>query len=232
MKLLVIEDNAKMAELLHRGLTENGHVVSVCSHGADGQRFAETGAFDAIVLDVGLPDRDGMRVCEELRQRGIATPVLMLTAMSGTANKVKGFSAGADDYLTKPFDFDELMARLKALHRRHNPAVSAVIKHADLQVDLARRTAKRGGRSLKLSRREFDLLVVLVRNPHRVLSREVIGSAVWNQTYDSRSNVVDVYVCALRRKVNQEGERTLIQTVVNSGYVLDNEPNDAESTQE
>ena len=221
MQLLVIEDNARIATLLQRGFAEQGHVVSICASGIEGERIAATGAWDVIVLDVGLPDRSGIHVCKNLRQSGVTTPILMLTVLATTGDKVRGFDAGADDYLTKPFEFEELTARLNALQRRGRSGDAAVLKYGDLEVDLASRTAARAGRRLALTRREFDLLTLFMRNPQRVLSRETIGTAVWDQNFDPRSNVVDVYVCTLRRKINEAATHALIRTIIGCGYALD-----------
>lgn len=221
MQLLVIEDNARIASLLQRGFAEHGHVVNICASGIEGERIAATGAWDVIVLDVGLPDRSGIHVCKNLRQSGVTTPILMLTVLASTGDKVRGLDAGADDYLTKPFEFEELSARLHALQRRGRVSEAAVLKYQDLEVDVARRVATRGGRRLALTRREFDLLTLFMRNPQRVLSRETIGTAVWDHNFDPRSNVVDVYVCTLRRKINEGASKGLIRTIIGCGYALD-----------
>lgn len=221
MKVLVIEDNSKIASLLQRGLSEAGHTAEVCNTGLEGQRLAQTGVFDAIVLDIGLPDRDGLKICRDLRHLGVSTPLLMLTVLSGVCDKVRGLDAGADDYLTKPFDIQELLARLKALKRRRHSSGDAVLKHADLVLDLAQRTVKRGRTSIQLTRREFDLLTLFMRNPRRVLSREIIGTGVWDHNFDQSSNVIDVFIHSLRRKINIGRSRPLIHSVQGVGYILE-----------
>jgi DNA-binding response OmpR family regulator len=231
MQLLVIEDNDRIASLLQRGFTEQGHAVSVCASGIEGERMAATGAWDVIVLDVGLPDRSGINVCRNLRQSGVTTPILMLTVLASTGDKVRGLDAGADDYLTKPFEFEELTARLHALQRRGRVGDAATLKYDDLEIDLSRRTVTRGGQRLTLTRREFDLLTLFMRNPQRVLSRDSIGTAVWDHNFDPRSNVVDVYVCTLRRKINEQAKKPLIRTIIGCGYALDDAPGGAERDQ-
>jgi DNA-binding response OmpR family regulator len=220
MKLLVIEDNLKIANLLQTSLAEDGHVISVCGNGLQGQRLAASGTYDAIVLDVSLPGRDGMRICRELRQQGVTTPMLMLTVHSGVNDKVRGLDSGADDYMTKPFDLDELRARVRALQRRRHVGEHSVLRCGNLTLNLAERTVCRGSEPIRLTKREFDLLALLMRNPARVHSRETIGTGVWDQNFDSESNVIDVFIHSLRRKINRKGSPTLIQTVPGVGYVL------------
>ncbi len=218
MRILVIEDNPKMAATIRRGLEEQKYAVDVCATGFEGEDEAGTGVYDAIVLDLMLPDRDGVDVCRNLRRRGVTTPVLMLTALSGTKDKVAGLDAGADDYLTKPFEFDELLARVRALLRRGEATEASTLEFHDLVLDLKKQKAIRAGVEVKLSSREFALLEVMMRNPERVLTRTSIVEKVWDMNYEPESNVVDVYVSALRKKIDRDFDEPLIHTVIGTGY--------------
>ncbi len=218
MRILVIEDNPKMAEGIRKGLVEHGHVVTVCHTGFEGEEEAATGTFDAIVLDRMLPDRDGIEVCRNLRARRSATPILMLTALSGSSETVSGLDAGADDYLTKPFDFDVFVARVRALLRRGQASEARVLTHEDLELDLDTRGAQRAGHKIRLSGKEFALLEYMMRNPNRVLTRQAIAEKVWDINYEPSSNVIDVVISALRRKADRDFEPPLIHTVVGAGY--------------
>ncbi len=218
MRILVIEDNPKMAAGIERGLRENGYAVDVSHTGFEGEDLAAGGQYDAIVLDLMLPDRDGVEVCRNLRRRSVDVKVLMLTALSSTEDKVSGLDAGADDYLTKPFEFEELLARLRALLRRGEASEGRVIKCDDLELDLYTRVATRGETSEELSNKEYALLEYLMRNQNRVLSRAQIGEKVWDMNFDPGSNVIDVYISALRKKIDRGFERELIHTVKGAGY--------------
>ena len=220
MRLLVVEDNPKMARIIRQGLIENGYAVDVAHTGHDGEQMAATEPYDAIILDVMLPEQDGMQACANLRRRRVTTPILMLTALSTTEDKVKGLDAGADDYLTKPFEFDELLARVRALLRRGQAQGASNLKFADLEIDLLTRKVTRAERKIKLTAKEFALLEYFLRNPNRVLSRTSIGEHVWDMNFDSDSNVIDVYVSMLRRKMDKGFEQRLIHTVIGTGYVL------------
>jgi heavy metal response regulator len=226
MRLLVIEDNPKIAGFIRQGLTEQGHAVDVAERGHDGEEMAASEPYDAIILDIMLPDQDGVQVCRNLRRRGLKTPILMLTSLSTTADKVTGLDAGADDYLTKPFEFVELSARLRALMRRGEAQESSVLRFEDIELDLVGRKVKRAGEKIKLTSKEFALLEYLMRNPNRVLSRTQIGEHVWDMNFDSDSNVIDVYVSMLRRKIDKDFEKKLIHTVIGSGYVLTADPSE------
>jgi len=220
MRLLVIEDNPKVAGMIEQGLTEQGYQVDVVYRGFEGEAKAAAGDYEAIVLDLMLPDRDGVDVCRNLRRRGTKTPILMLTALSETADKVAGLDAGADDYLTKPFEFDELLARVRALLRRGKATEGTVLEYQDIKMDLAQRIVTRAGEAVSLTPKEFSLLEYLVRNPNRVLGRSAIAEQVWDVDIGSDSNVIDVYISTLRRKVDKPFEKKLIHTVVGTGYVL------------
>jgi len=218
MRILVIEDNPKMAAGIQRGLRENGYAADVCHSGFEGEDLAAGSEYDAVILDLMLPDRDGVEVCRNLRRRSKNVPVLMLTALSGTEDKVNGLDAGADDYLTKPFEFDELLARLRALLRRGEATEGRTLRCEDLELDLYTRRATRADAIVELSNKEFALLEYLMRNPNRVLSRAQIGEKVWDMNFEPGSNVIDVYVSSLRKKVDRGFERELIHTVKGAGY--------------
>jgi DNA-binding response OmpR family regulator len=224
MRVLVAEDDKRIARFIVKGLREEGYVVDHAGDGNAALDFALTDGgslFDLIILDVMMPERDGFAVCRELRTRGVRAPVLMLTAMDALDDRVSGLDSGADDYLVKPFAFPELLARLRALSRRSPAAVlSNALQVADLSLDLTTRVAKRGGREIELSTREFTLLEYMMRNAGRPLGRTQILQAVWSFDYDGASNVVDVYMGYLRRKVDANGEPALIHTVRGVGYML------------
>ncbi len=220
MSILIIEDSPKMGLAMKKGLTEFGFAVTLCDSGREGEELAAGETFDVIVLDVMLTDHDGMDLCRNLRRREVKTPILMLTALSGTDDKVAGLDAGADDYLTKPFEFEELVARVRALMRRAAPSDSVQLQYADLEMDLARRTVCRGGQEIDLTTKEFAFLEYMMRHPERVLSRAVIGENVWDMNFDPFSNVIDVYISNLRRKIDKPFDSPLIQTKVGAGYML------------
>jgi DNA-binding response OmpR family regulator len=218
MRVLVIEDNPKMATAVQRGLREHGYAADVAASGFEGEELAASGVYDLLLLDLMLPDRDGVEVCRNLRRRGIRTKVIMLTALGGTKDKVQGLDVGADDYLTKPFEFEELLARMRALLRRGDASEARFLKCDDLELDLYTRVAKRAANTVELSNKEFALLEYMMRNPNRVLSRTQIGEKVWGMNFEPTSNVVDVYVSSLRKKLDRGYPRELIHTVKGAGY--------------
>jgi DNA-binding response OmpR family regulator len=218
MRILVVEDNPKMASAIRTGLRELGYSVDSSESGFEAEEKGLTEQYDLIVLDRMLPDRDGVEVCRNLRQGGVSAPVLMLTALSGTNDKVTGLDAGADDYLTKPFEFEELLARVRALLRRGQASEATRLSVAGLDLDLRKRTAHRAGNRIPLSTREFALLEFLMRNPDRVLERTAIAQKVWDMNYEPTSNVIDVYISTLRKKIDKGYDRPLIHTVVGAGY--------------
>lgn len=220
MKILVIEDEAKTVGYLQRGLTEQGYAVDVAYNGIDGQHLALTGDYDAIVLDIMLPGRDGIQVLQALR-REKSTPVIMLTARGEVDDRIHGLQSGADDYLVKPFSFLELLARLQALGRRGRPQESAQIRIADLHIDLLARRASRGLRRLDLTAKEFSLLAALARHRGQVLSKTVIVEMVWDVNFDSNTNVVEVAIKRLRDKLDELGEPKLLHTIRGMGYLLE-----------
>lgn len=218
MRALVIEDHAKMGQAIQSGMRSHGFEVDLAASGADGEDAAAASEYDLIVLDLMLPDRDGVEVCRNLRRRGVKSRVLMLTALGAMHDKVQGLDAGADDYLTKPFEFDELLARARALMRRGDASESRVLRHEDLELDLYTRAARRGGAVVELSNREFSLLELMMRNPNRVLTRTMIGERVWDMDIDPTTNVIDVYVSSLRKKLDRGHARELVHTVRGAGY--------------
>ena len=220
MRVLVVEDEPKLAGLLRRGLAEEGHAPDVASAGDEALGLAAAVEYDAIVLDVMLPGADGFEVCRRLRERGIWVPVLMLTARTAVSDRVAGLDAGADDYLTKPFSFAELLARLRALVRRGPVERPATLEVGDLRLDPATHRVWRGGAEIPLSAKEFALLETFMRRPGEVLSRQLLLEHAWDHAYEQRSNVVDVYVRYLREKVDRPFGRASLETVRGVGYRL------------
>ena len=220
MRVLIVEDDLKMAGLIRRGLTEEGLAADVANDGDDALWMAAAADYDAIVLDVMLPGRDGFDVCRNLRRNGQWAPVLMLTARDAVDDRVTGLDAGADDYLTKPFSFSELLARLRALARRPALERPTVLEVGDLRLDPATRQVWRGETEVELSTKEFALLETFMRRPGEVLSRYQLLEHCWDYAYENRSNVVDVYVRYLREKVDRPFSRSSIETVRGVGYRL------------
>jgi DNA-binding response OmpR family regulator len=218
MRVLIVEDDAKLAGLLRDGLRAQRVDPALAATWAEGLERAGLASFDVIVLDVRLPGGDGFTLCAELRRRGITTPVLMLTALDAVDDRVRGLEVGADDYLTKPFAFRELVARLKALARRRPALAPTVFRAADLEVDLSARRVRRGGRELSLSAKEFALLELFVSHPGKVLDRATITAHVWDDNHDPFANLLEVLVRRLRRKVDDGFEPKLITTLRGAGY--------------
>jgi DNA-binding response OmpR family regulator len=223
MRILVVEDEAKVASFIRRALEEESYAVDVCADGAQGLAMARGGGYDLVVLDVMLPGLSGVEVLTSLRQGKIATPVLILTAQTQVEHRVRGLDAGADDYLTKPFAIEELLARARALLRRGSGAAAGVLEVDDLVLNPATREVTRGGQRIELTAKEYALLDYLMRNAGRVLTRPMIAEHVWNQDFDTYTNVIDVYVTYLRAKIDRGHARRLIHTVRGSGYVLKTE---------
>lgn len=220
MRILVVEDDAKVASFLTRALQEEGHAVDSAGDGESGASLAHLNDYDLILLDVQLPKRDGFQVAAELRRNNVPTPILMLTSRDTTQDVVRGLNAGADDYLTKPFALEELLARVSALSRRQLGPTSGILRYQDLEMDRLRRLVKRASRTLDLAPREFRLLEYFLLNPERAIGRSTLLEKVWDMSFDPETNVVDAHISNLRRKLEEGGHARLIQTVRGAGYAL------------
>lgn len=219
MRLLVVEDDVRLCDVLRRGLSEQGHVVDVAHDGEEGETWAESSLYDAVILDVNLPKRDGLSVVRSLREREVRTPVLMLTSRDTPEDVIAGLDAGADDYLRKPFIFGELEARLRTIVRRRSPdTLDAQLRVADVVFDLKSRRVRRGGRDVDLTAREAAFLEYFMRNADRLISRSMIEDALFERESETTSNVVEVYVSRLRAKLTKSREAQLLHTVRGAGY--------------
>jgi DNA-binding response OmpR family regulator len=223
-RVLVIEDERKILRGLERGLEADGYEVTAAATGEEGYRLATTQPFDCLVLDLLLPGRDGLQILADLRRTGNRVPVLILTARDAVEDRVVGLDAGADDYLVKPFAFAELLARLRVLLRRERAERQTVLQADDLEVDLLERRACRGGTEVPLTQREFEVLAYLVRHKNAIVTRDMLGREVWREPDHALTNVIDVYINQLRRKVERPGQRPLIHTLRGLGYSLRDEP--------
>ncbi len=226
MRILVVEDDQSLHRIIQRRLKEEGYAVDGCYDGEDALMYMTSGVYDCIILDWMLPKKDGVIVLREFRSQGGETPVLMLTAKDAISDRVSGLDAGADDYLTKPFAFDELLARVRALMRRNTSAKENTLQLADLVMDLPKHTVRRGEKEISLTSREYALLEYFLRNQGQVLTRSQIADHVWNYDFDYDSNVVDVYIRYLRNKIDRGFDVPLIHTVRGCGYVLKQENED------
>ena len=224
MNVLVVEDDRRISKLLERGLSEDGHRVFLSSNGNEAYDIALTGRFELIVLDVLLPGLDGFSVLRQLRQSGCGTPVLMLTARDAMADMVYGLDAGADDYLTKPFLLDVLLARVRALGRRGQTVQSTILQIGNLILDRSRKEASRGGRAIILTKKEYMLLELLIRRANQVVSRSELIEAAWGFQADVRDNTLDFYIHSLRNKINGENELPMLRTLRGLGYQLTASP--------
>ncbi|MFQ5354124.1 MAG: response regulator [Thermodesulfobacteriota bacterium] len=222
MRILVVEDEKKVASFIKRGLEQESYAVDIVHDGIEGEHYATVNDYDAIILDIMLPKKNGLDVLQSIKEAGVETPVILLTARDSVDDRVKGLNLGADDYLTKPFAFEELTARLNVMMRRGGSGVP-VLKFSDLSLDPATRRARRGEKEVELTVKEYALLEYLLRNPNRVLTRTLIAEHVWDQCFDSETNVVDVYINHLRGKVDSDAKKRLIHTVRGVGYVLKDE---------
>ena len=221
MRVLVVEDDAKAARFLRQGLEEEGHAVDVAVDGVEGVQLGAVNPYDVIVLDIQLPRKNGLQVAAELRRDGTTTPILMLTGRDASADIIRGLDAGADDYLTKPFDFDELLARVRALGRRQaTGGPHGILRLGDLELDRVRRTVRRGSRRIELAPREFRLLEYFVLHAEQVLTRTSLLVKVWDMMFDPGTNVVDAHISNLRKKLEESGEPRLIHTVRGVGYLM------------
>ena len=218
MRVLVVEDERRIADFISKGLSEQGYGVDIAYDGEEALHWADVAEFDVIVLDVMLPIRDGIEVCRTLRERGSRTPILILTARDAIEDRVRGLDSGADDYLVKPFAFAELTARIRALTRREPAAKGTVLRAADLVLDTTTREVSRGGQHIDLTTKEYALLEYLMRHPNQVLTRTMIAEHVWNYDFDNATNVIDVHIRNLRRKIDDPFPTKLIHTVRGAGY--------------
>jgi DNA-binding response OmpR family regulator len=221
MRILIVEDDRKVGAFLQKGLREEQYAVDVCRDGEQAVEWASISSYDGIVLDIMLPKKDGFAVCRELRQKGVLTPILMLTAKDSVEDKVSGLTEGADDYLTKPFSFEELLARIRALLRRTQDYKTKALRVGDLELDTAKRQATRAGKQIPLSGKEYALLEYLMRNKGRVVTESMIVEHVWDMNYEGTSNIVNVYINYLRKKIDSEFEVKLVRTIRGHGYTID-----------
>lgn len=220
IRVLVIEDEQKMADLIKRGLEEEGMSVDLAGDGEAGLEAMRVNEYELVILDLGLPGRDGVEISREMRAEGIRTPILILTANDSTEMKVRGLDGGADDYLTKPFAFAELLARIRALHRRTATEDVTRLQIGDLSLNLINRRVTRAGVEVQLTGKEFELLKCFMQHPDEVLSREILSEKVWEGSFDRLTNVIDVYINYLRNKIDRNFEPRLIDTVRGRGYVF------------
>jgi DNA-binding response OmpR family regulator len=220
MRILVVEDEAGLANSLIAGLKEECYAVDCAADGEEAEFLAETNDYDLIILDVMIPKRDGFQVCRQLRSHNVKTPILMLTALDSTAEKVKGLDSGADDYMTKPFSFEEFLARVRALLRRGPLVAVTTLEYADVRMDLIAHAVERAGRRIELTAKEYSLLEYFLRNPERIISRSQLAEHVWDQYFDPLSNVIDVSISHLRKKLEANGGSRLLHSVRGMGYIL------------
>lgn len=223
MKILVVEDENKLAKLLKQWLEEEKYNVDIAPDGDQGFLLASSGIYDLIILDILLPKRDGISVLKELHTKSFNTPVLLLTAKSSIEDKVEGLDSGADDYLTKPFSFEELLARVRSLLRRGISEKSTILKVADLQLDLVAHKAKRADKQIELTGKEYALLQYFMQNVNRTLTRTIISEQIWHYNFDTGTNVIDVYINHLRSKIDDGFDKKLLHTVRGVGYVMKDE---------
>jgi heavy metal response regulator len=220
MRILVVEDEAAIAAFINQGLTEAGYAVDLAGDGAEALYWLSIAEYDVIILDVMLPDTDGLSICDQIRTRGIRAPVLMVTARDTVDDRVAGLDSGADDYLIKPFAFAELLARIRALLRREPTFKGTVLQVGDLTLDTISHTVRRADQPIALTSKEYSLLEFLMRHPNQTLTRAAIGEHVWNYDFDNVSNLIDVHIFGLRRKVDDPFEHKLLHTVRGVGYRL------------
>ncbi|MDP8213213.1 MAG: response regulator transcription factor [Candidatus Zapsychrus exili] len=220
MRILLVEDEKKIANFIQRGLKEEKFAVDVSCNGDDALYLVDINEYDLIVLDIMLPGKDGIYVCRQIRKNKINTPILMLTARDATEDKVQGLDAGADDYLTKPFAFEEFLARVRALLRRDGKEKNTVLKISDLELNQITHKATRGGKDISLTSKEYALLEYFLINANQVITRTMISEHVWDESFDSFTNIIDVYVRYLRSKIDKGFEKQLIHTIRGTGYIL------------
>jgi DNA-binding response OmpR family regulator len=220
VRILVVEDNKRLSDSLRRTLEDDGYAIDAAYNGLDGEEMALMGTYDIIILDIMLPEKDGLTVCREIRNKRINTPVLMLTARDALDDRVSGLDSGADDYLVKPFEVDELRARIRALLRRESSSKSALLQIGDLSLDPATHAVERAGEPIDLTAKEYSLLEYFMRHPNHIISREMAESHLWSYDHVVTSNVVDVYIRRLRRKIDDPYKVKLFETIRGAGYRL------------
>jgi DNA-binding response OmpR family regulator len=223
MNILIIEDDQRIAQLIQRGLEEQGFATTLAYDGLSGKKLALQNNYDLIITDIILPKIDGLDLCKQIRENRLDTPIIMLTALGTTDDKVEGFDAGADDYLVKPFEMRELLVRIRALLKRHNKTANNsgnILKYADLEMNLHTKIVKRNGIEINLTPKEFNLLEYMMQNPERVLSREEIAEKVWKIHFDTGTNFIDVYINYLRKKIDKGFDKKLIHTKSGMGFIL------------
>jgi heavy metal response regulator len=220
MRILIVEDEKKIASLIKRGLKEEGYAIDIASDGVEGEFLATTNQYDAIILDIMLPKLDGVNLCKLLREKRVATPIIMVTAKDAVSDKVKGLDSGADDYITKPFAFEELLARIRAVLRKRDNVSSTRLQVGDLILDLISHKVMRGDKEITLTAKEYALLEYLMRNAGTVITRTMISEHVWDINFDSDTNVIDVYVNYLRKKIDDGFKKEIIHTIRGRGYTL------------
>ena len=220
MRILIVEDQPKMASFIKKGLTAYGYIVDISETGMGAESMVVENEYDLIVLDVNLPDQNGMDTARHLRRDGCHMPILMLTALSTTKDKIHGLDSGADDYLTKPFDFEELLARVRALLRRNNGNENSKLRFGDIELDLVQRRVIRNNIEVNLTAKEFSLLEYFMRNPKRPITRVEISEHVWDVNFDTNTNIIDVYINMLRKKIDTPFDKKMIHTMVGFGYIL------------
>lgn len=220
MRILVIDDERKITGFIQRGLKEKNYAVDVANDADKAMMLAEVNPYDLIILDVLMPDKDGISICRELRKNKVSTPILMVTGRDGVRDKVRGLDGGADDYLTKPFAFEELLARVRALLRRESKEKESMLKVGDLELNQLTREVKRSGKPITLTSKEYSLLEYFMLNANQVITRTMISEHVWQEDFDSFTNVIDVYVKHLRDKIDKGNPDGLIRTVRGAGYTL------------
>jgi DNA-binding response OmpR family regulator len=224
MRILIVEDEGKVASFIKKGLEQSAYTVDWAPTGREGLDHARAAEYQAILMDLMLPDMDGLEVVRQLREQGIATPILALTARGGLDDRVAGLDSGCDDYLAKPFAFDELLARLRALLRRHSTQKTPTMEFAGISVNPVTRRVSRDGQNIELTNKEYALLEMLIRHPGQVFTRTAIMESVWGYDFDNASNVLEVYINFLRKKIDSTFSKKLLHTVRGVGYVLRDEP--------
>ncbi|GAB3698174.1 response regulator transcription factor [Spirosoma flavus] len=220
MKILLVEDEERLASFIRKGMSAEGYEVEIAYDGRTGLSLFRQGVYDIIILDVNLPQMNGFELCQLIRSENEGVPVLMLTALDSLADKSDGFNAGADDYLAKPFEFQELLLRVRALTRRNSPKHTQILRLADLELNLGTQTVTRAGKRIELTTREYALMEYLMLNRGKIISRVDISERVWNLNFDSNTNVIDVYISYLRKKIDKGFTPKLLHTMVGMGYVL------------